>query len=799
MQLITKLLAKKHALLFLCFTLFALKGFCQPTNPVPENLKELMPAGIDPTQMTKSGFEKYFQDNNQKRTTGEDKNKTEAKSGKQDNKSLDKDSTMNDNVKSASNWRTNTYGANIFQNAAIHDVSELSTPPLDYPIGVGDHIIVALWGGGEYQEDYIVAKDGSIFPASLGKITVQGLTFEVARSLIYSRFKSVVPATTNIQVTLGQPRTIVVNVGGEVVKPGPLTVSAFTNAFNVLGLAGGVTEFGNLREIQVKRAGKVIETLDVYKYLTSGDMGSKIYLQNNDFILVTFAEKKVLATGQFKRPMYYQLKKNEGMKALIKYTGGFNSDALTSAVKVIRTENEKQAIHDVNATAIIKLNDQDYALEDGDIIKVDLIRPGVINKVELQGAVAYPGVYELRKNDHLFDVINRAGGITKNTYLPRAYIFRGAGDTTNIKSDKLEVSLTDFANDNNSRSSINNVALLPNDIIQLFTNSEFGEQQYVEIFGEVRKEGKVRKYGGMTLQDLIYLSGGLKQSAEFGRLEISSIVDLDSAQRGLKPTRTIIKSYAVMSNLELDSTASKIIMKPYDQVFVRRNPTFELQQNVQLFGLIKYPGFYPRLNKYERLSSYIQRAGGIMENANVGGAILYRKKTSFFREKILYKPKLDSLGRVIPDSALANLDEPVSIDLYKALNYKNSKHDIVLQENDIVYIPEINPFVTVMGKVQSPLKITFDKEHTNLAYYIDKAGGFGIKPWRKRVYVTYANGRSRRTKNFFFAHFYPKIEEGCTIVVPERPEAKEQFGSILTQSLTATLPVILSYLILKIK
>jgi protein involved in polysaccharide export with SLBB domain len=679
----------------------------------------------------------------------------------------------------------------------MYDIGELSTPPLDYPIGVGDHIVVALWGGGEYQEDYIVARDGAIFPNSLGKISVQGLTFEMARSLIYARFKSVVPANTNIQVTLGQPRTINVNVGGEVENPGPVTVSAFSNAYNVIGLAGGITDFGSLRDIQVKRNGKVIETIDVYKYLATGEMGSRIYLQNNDFVFVGNEVIKVFATGQFKRPMYYQLKKDEGIKALIKFSGGFTSEALTSAVKVIRTENEDQVIHDVNATSIIKIPDTDYKLEDGDIVRADLVKAGIVNKLEVKGPVKYPGIYELRKNDRLFDVINRAGGITRSTYLARAYIFRGAGDSTAIKSDKLEVDLNDLQNSNPSSSS-SNVLLMPNDVIQLFSSNEFGDQEFVDIFGEVRKEGHVRKYGGMTLQDLLYLSGGLKQSAEFGRLEISSIVDIDSAKKGLKPTRNIIKSFSIQPNLQLDSVAGKIILKPFDQVFVRKNPTFELQQNVQILGLVKYAGAYSRLDKYERLSSYIQRAGGVLENANIGGAILFRKRTDFLREKIVYKPERDSVGNIIKDSTLENLEEPVSIDLYKAIKSPNSVHDIILQENDVIYIPEVNPFITVRGKVQSPLKITFDKEHTNLGYYIDRAGGFGIRPWRKRVYVTYANGKSMRTKNILFFHLYPKVEEGSTITVPSRPENKD-FSNAMATALTTAIPLIITYLIFKIK
>ena len=794
MQGIFKFIAKNCVILLLLFiSSFSITtAYCQKLSTQEIQQVQQLAPGIDPTQMTKTGFESYFRDNNQSKA-GSDRTKENAAMARQlQNKTIVKDSTQDDNIKKGYYNINDTYGNNVFQNSSIYDISELSTPPLDYPIGVGDHIVVALWGGGEYQEDYIVARDGAIFPNSLGKITVQGLTFEMARSLIYARFKSVVPSGTNIQITLGQPRTISVNVGGEVENPGPVTVSAFSNAYNVIGLAGGITDYGNLREIQVKRNGKVIETIDVYKYLATGEMGSRIYLQNNDFVFVNNEVKKVFATGQFKRPMYYQLKKDEGIKALVTFSGGFTPEAFTSGIKVIRSENEDQVIHDVNATAIIKLQGLDYPLLDGDIVKADLIKTGLINKLELKGPVKYPGYYELRKGDRLFDVINRAGGITKNTYLARAYIFRGAGDSTNIKSDKLEVDLTDIQRDNTNSSS--NVLLMPNDIVQLFSNNEFGDQQYVEIYGEVRKEGKVRKYGGMTLQDLLYLSGGIKQSAEYGRLEISSIVDIDSAKQGLKPTRNVVKSYSIKPDFAMDSVAATIILKPFDQIFVRKNSSFDLQQNIQLLGLVKYAGLYPRLDRYERLSSYIQRAGGTMPNANLGGAVLYRKKVNFFREKIVYKSKLDSLGNIIKDSSLLSLDEPVSIDLYSALKYPNTDHDIILQENDIVYVPEINPFITIQGRVQSPLKITFDPKHKNLSYYIDKAGGYGVKPWKKRIFVSYANGSSQRTSNFLFFHFYPKVEEGSTITVPARPPSQD-WNNAFTLVITIALPIILTYAI----
>ncbi len=740
---------------------------------------------VNPVQLAPNQLYDALKDNNPqtgKSTIGSDNNKALR------NK-ISTDSLVRENTPQSANVTETTYGMQLFTSGVVASVTDLSTPPLDYPIGVYDQIIVSLWNGAEATLDYTVARDGSIFPQGLGKIYLQGLTFEQVRSLIIQRFKSFVPASTNITVSLGQPRTISVNVAGEVNKQGPVTVSAFTNAFNIIALAGGPTDMANIREIQIKRNGRIIDELDVYKYLTTGDFGKHIYLENNDFVILQTVKKKVKAEGKFKRPMYYQLKPGEGMKALLRFSGGLQRDAFSSGVKVYRTQLEQQIIRDVNTTAIInptndpRLAGQDFELEDGDIVKVIAVNPGFVNKVELKGEVSYPGQYEIRKGDRLFDVINRAGGITRNTYLPRAYVFRGGGDSTKINSNKLEVDLTDITKTENNLS-LYNVEVFSNDQILLFNANSFSDRQYVEIFGEVRKEGKINKYGGMTLQDLLYLSGGLKQSAEYGRIEISSVVDIDSAKRQQQPTRVIIKTIKVSPNLDLDSISAAIVLKPYDQIYVRKNPSFELQQLVQLNGLIKYPGPYPRLDKYERLSSYIERAGGLTENADLSGAILYRKKIQYFRDNITKKAAslADSLGGVMLDSSQASLSEvlqePVSIDLFKALANKNSKYDVILQDGDVVFVPEINPFVNVKGTVQSPLKLAFDKEHTNLLYYIDKAGGFGIKPWRSRIYVQYANGKSKRTKNIFFMHFYPKVEEGSTVMVPTKPSGS-QVGEVI--------------------
>jgi polysaccharide biosynthesis/export protein len=762
-----------------------------PKDPSSPDVPEL-----PKTQLAPADLYNLLKDKN-----GDGAKKTGEDANKKLKDRIEKDSLVKERTPQSINPTEDTYGMNLFRSGIVASLTELSTPPLDYPIGVYDQIIVSLWNGAEATLDYTVARDGSIFPTSIGKIYLQGLTFENVRSLLTRRFKSFVPASTNISVSIGQPRTISVNVAGEVKNQGPVTVSAFTNAFNVIALAGGPTNLANLREIQIKRNGKIIDVLDVYKYLTTGDFGKHIYLDNNDFVILQTVEKKVKAEGKFKRPMYYQLKKEEGLKALLKYSGGLERDAFSSGVKVFRTELEKQVIQDVNATAIInptndiRLKSEDYPLVDGDIVKVIAVNPGLFNKIDMKGEISYPGQYEARKGDKLFDLINRAGGITRNTYLPRAYIFRGGGDSTNIKASRVEVNLTDITT--NDTASIYNVELFANDQVLLFNTNQFADKQYVEIFGEVRKEGKVNRYGGMTLQDLLYLSGGLKQSAEYGRIEISSIVDIDSAKGMQQPTRTVLRTLKISPNLDLDSVSAKIELKPYDQVYVRKNPTFELQQLILINGMVKYSGPYPRLSKSERISSYIERAGGVKEEADLTGAILYRKKTQFFRENVTNKVAslTDSIGSIVLDSVKTTLaevaNEPVSIDLYRALKYKNSKYDIVLQEGDVIFIPEINPFVNVKGIVQSPLKLTFDKEHTSVGYYIDKAGGFGIRPWRKRIYVTYANGKSRRTKNIFFMHFYPKVREGSTVTVPSRPEGAEITDTLL-QVVVSAIPVALA-------
>lgn len=781
----TKGYAFKKLCLLLFSTVFLSVLACSSAfAQIPSEQDDLQ---IDPNSLknaSPSELINFLQDfNQQKQKAGEDVHKSNADLPDEDlsaRNKIFKDSTQKDLIKNSLTGPQSVYGSNIFQNSQILQLSELSTPPPDYPIGVGDHIVVSLWGGADFEQDYLVARDGSIFPQGLGKITVQGLTFANAKSIIYERFKKVIPRSTNISVTLGQPRSIVVQVSGNVANPGPEVVSAFTNALNIVALAGGVTQYGNMRKILISRSGRIIDSIDVYKYLSTGDFGKHLYLENNDFVIVPFYDKKVLASGQFKRPMYYQLKSGEGLSDLLKLTGGFTPDAYASGGMIIRNIKEKQTIKTINLNAIGLLADgklTDEPLIDGDIIVVNSINPGLTNKVIVKGEVAYPNVYEVRKGDRLFDLINRAGGVTPNSFLERAYVYKGAGDSTNVKSDKIDVNLSDLNKNENSKY---NIPIEPNDVIEVFNRNQFSDRQLISIEGEVRKPGKYQKYGGMSLKDLLYFANGLKPSAEFGSIVVSSIVDIDSSQKGLTPTRTIERSYSINKDLDLDSVTEHIRLKPYDQVFVRKNPRFHLQKNVKIEGQVLYPGTYPKLNENERLSSFMARSGGLRDNSNPTGAILYRKRAQ---------------GELV--DSLSGTSEPITIDLQSAINNPDSKFDLVLQDGDVIYVPQNNPVVAVKGAVQNQLKIYFDKDHTNLGYYIDQAGGFAERPWRKRIYVTSANGKSEKTHNFGFFHFYPKVKQGSVINVPVRPEGKG-FSSTLTQGFISAIPLAIVYLLTKL-
>lgn len=652
--------------------------------------------------------------------------------------------------KDSSNLPTKkVYGADFFNNNSF-DLSDKapSVPPLDYRLGPGDELIVALWNAGELQKSYTIAKDGSIFPQLVGKIYVQGLTLDAASKLIAAKFRKVVPANTAVDVQLGKSRTIRVTIVGEVKKPGTYTISAFNTALNALYRAGGITEIGNLRDIRINRDGRTVDAVDIYKYLEKNAQTNEIYLEDNDFIQVGIFDKKVSAAGEFKRPMFYQLKEDETLYDLIQLAGGPKFNARNSMVQIKTVGNEEERLISLDGKKYIDaVGNADLILKDGDVVTLKPINEGLKNTVKIEGGVNYPDDYEVKVGDKLSEILKRAGGVSANAYLPRAYIFRGAN---NLESDAIKIDISELEKSGD-------VPLFSGDRVKVLSQKDFEQQYQIEVIGFVRKPGKVTYYKNLRLKDALLLCGGLRLDAENGRVEISNVVDSVNSYN-IQTSGSSVRIVAINSNLQLDEASDNIILKPLDRVYVRRKSEFLTQERVTVVGEVAYPGEYVLVEKNEKLSSLMKRCGGVNSTAFSEGTKLFRNKVG-----------------------------PVVIDLPAALQKNGGKQDIILRDSDVIVIPPVNDIVSVRGEVQQAVNIKYDKDNSTIAYYINSAGGYGDRPWKSRVNVKYLNGRIKNTRNFLFFHFYPKVKPGSMVTVPRKPEKenKTKFSELFTYSLSA--------------
>lgn len=638
------------------------------------------------------------------------------------------------------------FGAGFFDNN-LFDLSDRgpSAPPLDYRLGPGDEIIVSMWGSAELQKTYTISKDGSIFPNLVGKIYLQGLNFDAASKVIESRFRKIIPSNTNIDVQLGKSRTIRVTVVGEVKRQGTYPISAYSTALNVLFRAGGVSDKGNLRKIEIRREGRTVEVLDLYKYLQKGEQAEEIYLEDNDYIFVDVYEKIIEAKGQFKRPMYYQMTSNEGLIDLVELAGGSASNARNSMIQLKTIRDEAEQYINISLREL-DANGDDIILKDGDVVNLKPINEGVKNTVKVEGAVEYPDDYEVIKGNRISNIIEKAGGLQSTAYKPRAFVFR---DNNMNESDAIKIDLLKLDE------LTSNIEVQAGDIVRILSTRDFENKYFIDVSGFVRKPTKVPYYKNMKLKDALLIAGGLTLEAEGGRIEISNVVDsVDKYNITSKGNKIILVS--INSNLEIDEASENIVIKPLDKIFVRRKTQIISQDVVTIVGEVDYPGPYVLTSKNESLSSIIRRSGGIKKTAFAEGAKLYRK----------------GMGQIV-------------VDLPAALNKKNSNADIILKDSDIIIIPPANDIVSVKGEVQNQINVRFDNNNSSLKHYISLSGGYGERPWKNRINVRYQNGKIKSTKNYVFMRVYPKVAEGSTISVPMKPKregakATEVFGYSLS-------------------
>lgn len=625
----------------------------------------------------------------------------------------------------------NIFGQKLFSQKAINfSPDENIIPPDDYLLGPGDEIVVTIWGTAEFYNSYLVDKDGSIYPEGVGRINLLGVKLKTARELIKQRFASIVSAGANVEVVMGKARTIRINVVGEVVQPGTYTISALHSAFNALYLAGGPNDIGSLRSIYIKREGKTIDTLDVYAYLIKGDMNHQIFLHNNDFIIVPSQKKIVNMAGEVKRPIKYELKTYEHMKDLLLYSGGPKPEASTKNVQIRRYFGNEVNVVNLDL-ADMMAKGTDFILEDGDSITFSKLLDTAYNTVQAIGEFKYPGVYQIKKGDRILDLIHNSGGLTKEAYTKRAYIQR---INDKLEIDYIPVDLQSVLQ--LGAASASNIELAHFDALKVYYIEDFKDIKYISIRGEIRKPGSYIYSGKRTLKDLIYQAGGPTDQADFNQMEVSRVI---SDEGSVRSTKTQVINLKLKVDWENDTSLDSFDLKPFDQVFIRKNPNFELQENVKVQGEVFYPGEYSKLEKSERLSSIINRAGGLTKDA-------YLEGTKIIRDK-----------------------QEVVIDLKKALDKPGSTYDNILKDGDIVMVPEVNDVVRVEGGVLYPINISFDPSRTNFSTYLNSAGGFGERAMKRKSIVRYANGKIKRTKSLLFIKFYPKVDKGATVQVPVRP------------------------------
>ncbi len=661
------------------------------------------------------------------------------------------------------------FGMSFFENENLTFEPSLNiATPKDYQIGPGDQIIIDVWGASEQTYQLDVTPEGNIRIPSLGPIYLNGLTVDQADTRIKSRLKAIYSTLGNntfAQISLGQIRTISVNVIGEVKRPGTYTMSSFGTAFNALYYAGGPNRTGSLRDIQVFRGGKKINTLDAYNFLIYGE-GQHIMLQDNDVVLVRPYQNRVGIDGEVKRPAYYELILGESLGKAIDFAGGFSPDAYRGSISLRRNLANAKAVQTVKADFF-----NDFMIQGGDFIEVGKITNQFTNRVRIEGAINHSGEFELKAGMKLSDLIDLAEGFRGDAFMGRGLIIRQNSDFT-----------------------LSSVAFVPSDLvagnydlelqnedhIKIQSIFDLKESYSVTIQGEVQKPGRFPFVEGMTVENIIYLANGFKESAARSFVEVARRV---RDENGAEDISSEVFNFSIDKGLNISDEASDFELEPFDLIVVRKSPYYEEQVMIEIEGEVKFPGKYALEKKDERISDVLRRAGFLTRYAYPRGATLIRRTEYFVDEEDegdeaarLRREELQELferDTVIDDAKKAfKMQESIGIQLEEIIRNPGSRFDMILKEGDVISIPRELQTVRVRGEVLYPSTVRYDNT-LSFTEVISQAGGFSDVAKKSKAYVIYANGSAQRTKNFLWFKDYPKIEPGAEIIIPEKPERRK--------------------------
>ena len=647
------------------------------------------------------------------------------------------------------------FGRDIFNRKDLSFEPNMNiATPQNYRIGPGDAVIIDVYGASQKSEQLTVSPDGDITIEGFGPVQVSGLTVAQAnarlRSTLGSRYSS-----SRVRLTVGQTRTIMVNVMGEVKAPGTYTLSAFASVFHALYMAGGINDLGTLRNIKVYRNNKLVTTVDIYDYILNGKLTGNIRLADNDVIVVGAYDCLVNITGKVKRPMYYEMKKNESVGTLIKYAGGFTGDAYKKSVRLIRKTGREFSVFSVD-----EFDMNTFHLADADSVSVDSILQRYSNMVEVKGAVFRPGMYQVGGNiNSVRTLLEYAEGFTEEAFTAHAVMHRMRPDRT------LEVIPVDVEGIMNGR--VADIPLQKNDVLFIPTKVEMMQQQTITIHGEVVYPGIYKYAANETLEDLVLQAGGLKESASTVKVDVARrIINSKALTTDSVISRTY--TFALKDGFVIDGQPG-FTLQPFDEVYVRKSPGYNEQKNIEVRGQVMFAGTYTLVSKDERLTDAIKKAGGITDMAYVKGARLERRITPDERlrmETVLKLAKMQSGKKDSVDINSLDLGDTyyVGIELDKALEKPGGDADLVLREGDRIIVPEYNGTVKISGNVMYPNTVAYEKGKRP-SWYIDQAGGFGNRAKKGSTYIIYMNGTVARVGH------NAKIRPGCEIVVPTKPES----------------------------
>ncbi len=652
------------------------------------------------------------------------------------------------------------YGQELFRKGdlKIYERSLDAKAPANYELGVGDELGISIFGVSYYNTVTKVDSRGRIELGQLGSIYVKGIAFDKAKVLIKTALSNNFNMGSNqLEISLAYSRSITVNIVGEVFKPGSYKIPALNTAFNALIAAGGPTDIGTLRNIQLRRNGKVIKTFDVYAYLQNPGSEDDFFLQDNDYLVVGTVGKLVSIAGAVKRPMTYELLPNEQLSILFKYAGGFQPNALASNTQVRRYIDKNQRLLPVNWDSLSKLY-ADFNLKAGDDVVLGVVNEDLENQVEIKGPVFFPGVFPLVAGDRVLDLIQKAGGIMEQAMLKRAYLVRTEKDESR-KYIPLQVSLL-LDNQENP----NNMLLMKNDVLLLYSEAEFLNKFTVKINGEVKNPLTLAYKEGLTLGDALVLAGGIKISAELTKIEISRSNIFAPNYKPGEPYQTSTISLAIPKEITENQEELNTLLLPFDIVSVRKIPNFEFQKTVELRGEFQYPGIYVIQDKGFTVNDAVKMAGGLTPYAFPEGAKFDRPN--------------------LPGGFLV-------FDMKKAMNRRGSMYNYTLKEGDIISVPKVIDYISIYGSgiqyIENLMNLDSLTDYAVMnspfvggkraGYYIRTFGnGYTRDAWRSKTYVVEANGRVRRTINFYVFRVSPKVKKGSAIyVISKEKKAKSNF------------------------